>query len=51
MISAKVILIVAVLVFVLMVIGLALTMREFNELEEQDPQSPKRSVGQVRPPA
>lgn len=51
MISAKVILIVAVLVFVLMMIGLALTMREFNELEDQDRQGGKRSVGEVRPPA
>lgn len=35
MISAKVILIVAVLVFVLMVIGLAFTVREFSELAEE----------------
>lgn len=35
MISTKVILIVAIVVFLLMVVGLVLTMREFNEITEE----------------
>lgn len=39
MISTKVILIVAIMVFVLMVIGLVLTMREFNEITDEPSQN------------
>lgn len=35
MLSSKMILFVAILVFVMMVIGLALTMREFRELTDE----------------
>lgn len=48
MISTKVILIVAMIVFVLMVIGLVLTMREFNEIADEPAQG---SGGPYRPNA
>ena len=37
MVSTKVILVVAITVFALMVIGLILTMREFNVIVDEDP--------------